>query len=103
MKLALPAILAQVVNMLYNIVDRIYIGHIPGTGAIALTGIGLCLPIILIIMAFSALAGIGGAPRAAIYMGKKDMDREGLASSAASLMDLWLDLCFSLLLAYDTS
>ncbi len=73
MKLALPAILAQVVNMLYNIVDRIYIGHIPGTGAIALTGIGLCLPIILIIMAFSALAGIGGAPRAAIYMGKKDM------------------------------
>ncbi len=74
LKLALPAILAQVVNMLYNIVDRIYIGHIPGTGAIALTGIGLCLPVILMIMAFSALVGIGGAPRAAIYMGKQDME-----------------------------
>lgn len=74
LKLALPAILAQVVNMLYNIVDRIYIGHIKDTGAIALTGIGLCLPIIMIIMAFSALVGIGGAPRAAIYMGKQDLE-----------------------------
>lgn len=86
MKLALPAILAQVVNMLYNIVDRIYIGHIPGTGAIALTGIGLCLPIILIIMAFSALAGIGGAPRAAIYMGKKDMDSANKILGSCFLM-----------------
>lgn len=73
-KLALPAILAQLVNMLYNIVDRVYIGHIPETGDIALTGIGLCLPVILIIAAFSALFGMGGAPRAAIYMGKKDLD-----------------------------
>lgn len=74
LKLALPSILAQLVNMLYNIVDRMYIGHIKDTGAIALTGIGLCLPIILIIMAFSALVGIGGAPKAAIYMGKGDME-----------------------------
>lgn len=74
LKLALPSILAQLVNMLYNIVDRMYIGHIKDTGAIALTGIGLCLPIILIIMAFSALVGIGGAPKAAIYIGKGDME-----------------------------
>ncbi len=86
LKLALPAILAQVVNMLYNIVDRIYIGHIPDTGAIALTGIGLCLPVIFIIMAFSALAGIGGAPRAAIYMGKKDMDSANKTLGSCFLM-----------------
>lgn len=73
-KLAVPAILAQLVNMLYNIVDRIYIGHIKDTGAIALTGIGLCLPMILLVMAFSALMGMGGAPKAAIYMGKGDLE-----------------------------
>lgn len=86
LKLALPAILAQIVNMLYNIVDRIYIGHIPGTGAIALTGIGLCLPIVLIIMAFSALVGIGGAPRAAIYMGKQDMESAKKTLGACTVM-----------------
>ena len=69
LKLGFPAILAQIVNMLYNIVDRIYIGHIKETGAIALTGVGLCLPMILLVMAFSALTGMGGAPKAAIYMG----------------------------------
>lgn len=90
LKLALPAILAQLVNMLYNIVDRIYIGHIKDTGAIALTGIGLCLPVILIIMAFSALIGFGGAPRAAIYMGKQDMEsaRKTLGSCALMLTGL---------------
>ena len=90
LKLALPAILAQVVNMLYNIVDRIYIGHIPVTGALALTGIGLCLPVILIIMAFSALVGVGGAPRAAIYMGKQDMEsaRKTLGASTVMLVGL---------------
>lgn len=74
LKLAVPAILAQLVNMLYNIVDRIYIGHIKDTGALALTGIGLCLPMILLVMAFSALMGMGGAPKAAIYMGKGDLE-----------------------------
>ena len=86
LKLALPAILAQVVNMLYNLVDRIYIGHIQDTGAIALTGIGLCLPVIFIIMAFSALAGTGGAPRAAIYMGKKDLDSANKTLGSCVLM-----------------
>ena len=73
-RLALPAVIAQLINMLYNIVDRIYIGHIPGTGDLALTGVGVCMPIIMIVSAFAALVSSGGAPRASIFMGKKDTD-----------------------------
>ncbi len=72
LKLAVPSILAQLVNMLYNIVDRMYIGHIPEIGVPALTGVGLCFPIIILISAFSSLIGMGGAPQAAIHMGKGD-------------------------------
>ena len=72
--LAIPAVVAQLINMLYNIVDRIYIGHIPDAGASALTGVGLFLPILMMINAFAMLAGSGGAPRAAIAMGKKDQE-----------------------------
>lgn len=72
LKLALPTVAAQLINMLYNIVDRIYIGHIPEVGATALTGVGVCMPLIMIVSAFAALVGYGGAPRASIYMGKKD-------------------------------
>ena len=71
-KMALPAVAAQLINMLYNMVDRIYIGHIPGEGADALTGMGVCMPIIMIVSAFAMLVGAGGAPRASIFMGKKD-------------------------------
>ena len=74
LKLALPAVVAQVVNLLYNIVDRMYIGRIPGEGDLALTGLGLTFPVILCISAFSALVGTGGAPIAAIFLGKKDED-----------------------------
>lgn len=70
--LAIPTVISQVVNMLYNIVDRMYIGHIPEIGVDALTGLGLCYPIIMIVSAFSYLFGIGGAPKAAIEMGKGD-------------------------------
>ena len=73
-KLAVPTVVAQLVNMLYNIVDRIYIGHMPGDGSLALTGVGVCLPLIMIISAFAALAASGGAPRASIAMGKGDHD-----------------------------
>ena len=73
-RLALPTLAAQLINMLYNIVDRIYIGHIPGEGALALTGVGVCMPIILIVTAFAALVGNGGAPRSSIYMGKGDYE-----------------------------
>jgi putative MATE family efflux protein len=72
--LAVPSITAQLVNMLYNIVDRIYIGHLADVGSLALTGVGVTMPIILIITAFSSLIGMGGAPRAAIKMGEKDRD-----------------------------
>ena len=72
--LAVPAITSQVVNALYNMVDRMYIGHIPEVGSTALTGVGVCFPIIMIISAFAYLMGMGGAPRASIYMGKKDND-----------------------------
>ena len=68
LRLALPTVAAQLINMLYNIVDRIYIGHIPETGALALTGVGVCLPLIMIVSAFAALVGNGGAPRATIAM-----------------------------------
>lgn len=72
LKLALPTVAAQLINMLYNIVDRIYIGHIPEIGAAALTGLGVCMPLIMIVSAFAALVGYGGAPRASIFMGRKD-------------------------------
>lgn len=74
-KLAVPTVAAQMINMLYNIVDRIYIGHIPGTGSLALTGVGVCMPLIMIISAFAALVGNGGAPRASILMGKGDNEK----------------------------
>lgn len=74
LKLALPTVTAQIINMLYNIVDRIYIGHIPEIGEAALTGVGVCMPLIMIVTAFSAFAAYGGAPRASIYMGQGDHD-----------------------------
>lgn len=72
--LAMPAIAAQVVNLLYNMVDRIYIGHIGAEGSMALTGLGVTFPILTLIAAFAALIGAGGAPRASIAMGKGDRD-----------------------------
>lgn len=71
-KLAVPTVVAQLINMLYNIVDRIYIGHIPEVGSLALTGVGVCMPLIMIVSAFAALVSSGGAPRASIFMGKDD-------------------------------
>ena len=78
LELSLPAITAQIVNVLYNMVDRMYIGHIPGTGAAALTGLGVTMPIIMLVSAFATLASMGGAPRASIMMGrgrKEDAER----------------------------
>lgn len=72
LRLAMPTVAAQVINMLYNIVDRIYIGHIPEAGAAALTGVGVCMPLIMIVSAFAAFVGYGGGPRSSIYMGKGD-------------------------------
>jgi putative MATE family efflux protein len=73
-RLSLPTIIAQVINVLYNIVDRMYVGHIPEVGADALTGLGVSAPLILIVSAFSMLVGGGGAPLAAIALGKNDKE-----------------------------
>ena len=75
LRLSAPMVLAQIVNMLYNVVDRIYIGHIPEIGRLALTGVGLCFPLITIITAFYVLIAQGGAPLAAIEMGRGDNRR----------------------------
>ena len=88
LSLALPAVAAQFINMLYNIVDRIYIGNIPGTGALALTGVGVTFPIILLVSAFAAFAGMGGAPLASIQLGAGN--REGAEKILGN--------CFSMLL-----
>lgn len=86
-QLAIPAVVAQVINLLYNIVDRIYIGHIPEVGASALTGVGLFMPIVMLLNAFAMLAGSGGAPLAAIAMGKKDHDKaEKIVANCFSLL-----------------
>jgi len=96
--LAAPAIAAQLVNLLYNMVDRIYIGHIPGVGSLALTGLGVTLPVIIFVAAFAALIGFGGAPRASIAMGKGDYDRAekilGCCVFALTLMAVILTVVF---------
>ena len=74
-QMAVPAVVAQVINLLYNVVDRIYIGHIPEIGGLALTGVGLFTPILMLLTAFAMLAGAGGAPRAAIAMGQGDKEK----------------------------
>ena len=87
LSLALPSLTAQLVNLLYNVVDRIYIGHIPGEGALALTGLGICNPVLLIISAFSMFVGMGGSPLAAIALGKGDRDRaERILGSGTTLL-----------------
>lgn len=86
-KLSIPAILAQIVNLLYNVVDRIYIGHMEDVGTMAITGVGLCNPIIVLISAFTMLVAQGGAPRAAIEMGKGDMKKaEKILGNCLSLL-----------------
>ena len=70
--LAVPAIIAQIFSVLYNIINRMFIGHIEGVGTLALTGVGVCFPILILVYAFAALTSMGGAPRAAIMLGKND-------------------------------
>ena len=92
--MVLPAVAAQLINVLYNIVDRIYIGHIAECGDVALTGVGVTFPIIMLISAFSAFAGMGGAPLSSIELGKKDYDKaEQILGNSAGMLIL-----FSLLL-----
>lgn len=85
--MALPAVAAQLINVLYNIVDRVYIGHIPGHGDVALTGVGVTFPIIMLVSAFSAFAGMGGAPLASIELGKRNYAKaERILGNSAGLL-----------------
>lgn len=93
-EMAVPAVAAQIINVLYNIVDRIYIGHIHGYGDMALTGVGVTFPILMVISAFSAFAGMGGAPLASIQLGKKNYEgAEKILGNCVSLL-----LIFSVIL-----
>ena len=90
LQLMIPAVVAQVVNLLYNIVDRIYIGHIEGIGAAALTGVGLFTPILMLLNAFAMLVGAGGAPRTAIALGQGDKQQaEKIISNSFTMLMLF--------------
>ena len=97
-KLAIPTVVAQLINMLYNIVDRIYIGHIPQVGSLALTGVGVCMPIIMIVTAFAALVSAGGAPRASIFMGKKDGNSAEKTLGGCFLLQIIISLILTVVL-----
>lgn len=97
-KLAIPTVVAQLINMLYNIVDRIYIGHIPEEGSLALTGVGVCMPIIMIVTAFAALVSAGGAPRASIFMGEKDSNSAEKTLGNCFLLQIIISLILTIVL-----
>ena len=94
LKLAVPTVVAQVINMLYNVVDRVYIGHMPGDGSLALTGVGVCLPLIMFITAFSSFVATGSAPRSSIFMGNGEKEKaERLLGGSVTLQ-----VCISIVL-----
>ena len=99
-QLALPAIAAQIINVLYNVVDRMYIGHIPNIGAMALTGVGVTMPVIMAVSAFAYLVSMGGSPRASIMMGKQDYNKaeEIVGNCAMTLIIISIVLTITLLL-----
>lgn len=103
-QMSLPAITAQVINALYNIVDRIYIGHLPEVGSLALASLGVAFPLIMIISAFAALVGMGGAPRAAIALGagRKDEAEKILGNSFSALVIMSVALTVVFLLSSET-
>lgn len=102
LKMAIPTVLAQLVNMLYNIVDRIFIGHIEGVGDYALTGVGICMPIIMAVSAFAALISIGGAPRASICLGEgKSKDAEKILGNCFSLQIIVSIILTALILIFN--
>ena len=97
-RLSIPTVVAQLINMLYNIVDRIFIGHMPNDGDVALTGVGVCLPIIMIVTAFAALISSGGAPRASIFMGKKDFDSAEKVLGNCFILQIIISIILTVLL-----
>lgn len=98
LKLSIPTLAAQIINMLYNVVDRIYIGHMPDNGEIALTGVGVTMPIIMIVSAFAALVSSGGAPRASIFMGKKDTEQAEKILGGCFCLQILISIILTVLL-----
>lgn len=96
-KLSIPAVLAQIINLLYNLIDRIYIGHIKDIGTEALTGVGVCLPIIIFISAFSCLCGMGGAPKAAIKMGEGKKDEASIILGNCFTLTITLSIILTII------
>ena len=97
-KLSLPTVLAQVINMLYNVVDRVYIGHMEGIGSLALTGVGVCLPLIMFISAFSSFVATGSAPRSSIFMGKGEKEKSEKLLGESVLLQVIISLLLTVLL-----
>lgn len=98
LKLSIPTVVAQMINMLYNIIDRIYIGHIPEVGSLALTGVGVCMPIIMVVAAFASLVSAGGAPRASIFMGKNEMDNAEKTLNGCFTLQILVSLVLTVIL-----
>ena len=100
LKLAIPTVVAQLVNMLYNIVDRIYLGHMPVDGSLALTGVGVCTPIILFVSAFAALICSSGAPRSSIFMGEGNYDKAEETMGNCFTLQILVSMLLTVLLTF---
>lgn len=97
-RLALPAVAAQLINILYNLVDKMFIGHIPGVGKSALAGVGVTAPVILAISAFAALVSMGGAPKASIFMGKGDREQAEKVMGSCTWMLIVLSIVLTIVM-----
>ncbi|MCI1966311.1 MAG: MATE family efflux transporter [Oscillospiraceae bacterium] len=97
-QLAVPAITAQLINMLYNLVDRIFIGHIPQVGPLALTGVGVCMPMIMLVSAFAAFVSMGAAPKASIFMGENDYERAEKTLGNCFVLQLLISVLLTIVL-----
>lgn len=103
LELSIPAVVAQIVNLAYNMVDRMYIGHLEGIGPTALTGVGVTMPIIMLISAFSSLIGMGGSPRASIRMGENNYDEaEKILGTSFSMLVLISMILTAVILIFKT-
>ncbi len=97
-RLALPTVAAQVINMLYNVVDRVYIGHMKETGSLALTGVGVCLPLIMIVSAFACFVSAGSASRSSMFMGKGEKEKSEKILGGSFSLQVIISLALTILL-----
>ncbi|MEG0829887.1 MAG: MATE family efflux transporter [Anaerovoracaceae bacterium] len=104
LRLAIPTVLAQIVNLLYNMVDRVFVGRIPMEGSMALAGLGVAFPVVMLVAAFAAMVGMGGAPRAAIFMGRKENDKaEKILGNSVTLLVIFAVILTGVFLLFKDS